>query len=199
MKIPLERPQVITLAALFIVIIVLAVAFFLGGREESIPLSSSTLKEVVAPLPVPSSSEKRTVVLFFASEEDGLLHPEERVIEAGPTPSREAGRILEELIQGSRSGFLSTLPPETKVRQVYLTKEGIAYADFSKELSVRHPSGSTAEMSTVYAVVNSLAYNFKDIKRVLILIEGTEKETLNGHVRLDLPLEPNFSLAVQVP
>ncbi len=200
MKQPLERPQVITLAALCIVIIVLALAFFLSGREERIvpaPRIPADVGSTPGPGGPASPEVMKKVILFFASESDDLLHPEERDIPAGATPAEDAGRLLDELIKGSRAGLISTLPPQTKLRQVYLTKDGTAYADFSKELSVNHPSGSAAEVSTVYAVVNSLAYNFKDVKRVLILIEGSEADTLDGHISLDRPLLPQYSLVAQ--
>lgn len=196
MKQPLERSQVITLAALFIVIAVLAVAFFLGGREEVIRPGSQTVLPATPGAPQEPSA-KRKVTLFFASEDDEWLHPEEREIEAAPTPAEEAGRVLQELIKGSRGGYLSTIPAETKLRQVYFTKEGVAYADFSKEMSANHPSGSAAEIATVYAVVNSLAYNFKDVKKVFILIDGAEKDSLSGHVNLNRPLLPYFSLVAK--
>ncbi len=62
-------------------------------------------------------------------------------------------------------------------RAIADAKEGIAYVDFSGELSADHPSGSEAELATVFAVVNTLAYNYKDVKRVFILIDGTERES----------------------
>jgi len=200
MKQPLTRTQVITLASLFIVIVVLALAFFLGGREERVVPPSSVLKDLEGPAPaVEGEGQNKTVMLFFASEADGLLHPEEREVEVGPTPAQEAGRVLDELVKGSRVGNLAVLPPDTRVRQVYFTRDGIAYVDFSGELSADHPSGSEAELATVFAVVNTLAYNYKDVKRVFILIDGTERESLGGHVRLDRALFPNYSLVAQQP
>ncbi len=200
MKQPLERSQVITLASLFVVIVVLALAFFLSGREESV-VPASRIPADIGPAPAPgrltSSDVRKKVILFFASENDDLLHPEEREIAAGTTPAEEAGRVLAELIRGSATGLVSTLPPQTKLRQVYLAKDGTAYADFSKGLGLDHPSGSEAEIATVYAVVNSLAYNFKDVKRVLILIEGVEADTLDGHISLNKPLLPQYSLVAQ--
>lgn len=202
MKQPLERSQAITLAALVVLIVVLAVALFLSGREEkTVPASRIPADVTTAPAPAPAAPGTprvmKKVTLFFASENDDYLHPEEREIPAAATPAEEAGSVLAELIKGSRAGLVATLPPQTRLRQVYLTKDGTAYADFSKELSLNHPSGSAAEMSTVYAVVDSLAYNFKDVKRVLILIEGVEADTLDGHISLDRPLLPYFSLVAQ--
>ncbi len=200
MKQPLERPQVIILAALFVIIVVLAVAFFLSGHEDRMAPPSRIPPEMTgpaAPAGPASGPASKKVVLFFASENDDLLHPEEREIPVGPTPADEAGNVLKELIQGSRAGLISTLPAQTRLRQVYLLKDGTACADFSRDLALNHPSGAAAEISTVYSVVNSLAYNFKDVKRVLILIEGTEADTLDGHISLDKPLVPSFSLVAQ--
>jgi len=196
MKQPLERTQVIILVSLFVLVTVLALAFFLGGREDRIKPPSEALLPLTPGGPT-TPAEKRKVVLFFASENDDLLHPEDQEIEAGPTPAEEAGRVLKELLLGSKGSYLSTLPPATKLRQVYFTRDGTAYADFSKELSADHPSGTAAEMSTVYAVVNSLTYNFKDVKKVFILIEGVEKETLCGHVNLNKALLPFMAMVAQ--
>jgi spore germination protein GerM len=196
MKQPLERTQVIILVSLFVLVAVLALAFFLGGREGRIKPPFEALLPATPAGPT-TPAEKKKVILFFASENDDLLHPEDREIEAGPTPAQEAARVLEELILGSKGSYLSTLPPATKLRQVYITTDGTAIADFSKELSADHPSGTAAEMATVYAVVNSLTYNFKDVKKVFILIEGVEKETLCGHVNLNKALLPFLAMVAQ--
>jgi len=38
--------------------------------------------------------------------------------------------------------------------------------------------GILRRLATVYSIVNTLAYNFKPIKKVFLLVEGSEKETL---------------------
>lgn len=140
------------------------------------------------------SRPRRTVKLLFLSEEREALVPEEREIVADPSsPAFEARQILTELIKGSSAGLLSSIPPETKLIQVYITKEGTAYADFSREFSDRHPSGSNAEIATIYAVVDSLAYNLKSVKKVCLLIDGEERETLAGHIAINHAILPDFS------
>jgi germination protein M len=66
--------------------------------------------------------------------------------------------------------------------------------DLSREIMEKHPSGSSAELATVYSIVNTLAYNFKPIKKVFLLVEGSEKETLSGHINLSQPFVPLYSL-----
>ena len=110
---------------------------------------------------------------------------------------RQAKQTIEELIKGSQKGYISPFPPEAKLRELYVTEEGVAYVDFSKDIVEKHLSGSSAEISTIFSVVNSLAYNFDDIEKVFILIEGRERETLGGHINLSRPFLPLYDLIAQ--
>lgn len=173
----------------------LAVFFFLSDNRESIknaqPGAGLSAEEGTSPS---DPRPKRMVKLLFLSDERDALIPEEREIVAdASSPAFEARQILQELIKGSRSGLLSAIPPETKLIQVYVTKDGIAYVDFSREFADRHPSGSNAEIATIYAVVDSLAYNLKAVKKVCLLVDGEERETLAGHIAINHPILPDFS------
>lgn len=71
-------------------------------------------------------------------------------------------------------------------------KDGIAYADFSKEIK-NASRGSYNEMLICYAIVNTLT-EFKHIQKVQILIEGKKCVTLNGHMDIEDPLKRNVTL-----
>jgi spore germination protein GerM len=185
----------VLLAFLAIAVAVLAVVFFRGGGQEQIKTGAGE-PAAGPPRAAAPPSESRIVTLFLTSEDDSLLHPEERRIPAGPSTVEEASSVVRELIRGSNKGLLSALPSETRLRRLFITKEGIAYVDFSKEI-VDHLAGSSEELAAVYSVVNSLAYNFKSIKKVFILVEGAEKETLGGHINLGEAFVPQYSLDAQ--
>lgn len=192
----MDIKRILILGTLFILLIILVVLFFRSRGEEKIKPSG----EITAPEQESSSQEPgeiKKITLFFPSEEDALLHPEEREILADASPVQEAKQTIEELLKGSKNGYLSPFPPETKLRELYITKEGVAYVDFSKEVQEKHLSGSSSEMATVFSIVNSLAYNFKSIKKVFILIDGGEKETLGGHIRLGRPFLPQYDLVAE--
>jgi germination protein M len=176
-----------------VVVLVLAVVLFREEGGEKIKTVAEIPFTESEPEPA-LSGETKTVTLFFLSEQDGLLHAEEREIQSDPSVTTQARETVAALIRGSEKGYVNPLPPETSVRQLFLTKEGIAYVDFSKEIMEMHPSGSSAELGTVYSIVNTLAYNFKPIKKVFILVEGNEKETLGGHINLNQAFTPQFSL-----
>jgi spore germination protein GerM len=179
-----------------VALIVLIIVFFRGeGQEKIRPAAALSPSEKAAVREQPG--EIKFVTLFFLSEEDGLFHREQRRIAAGPSVIQEAEEVVRDLIGGSEKGFISCLPPETRLRQLFITKDGTAYVDFSKELTEKLSPGSSTELAAVYSVVNSLTYNFAQIKKVFILIEGGEKETLGGHVSLSRAFAPFYSLNVE--
>ena len=190
------RKRVAILGFLFVVLVIIVVVFFLSGIKEKIIPVVPASPPGVEPLPV-QPGQTRSVVLFFLSEEDTLLHPEQREIPADLSVVRQAKQTIEELIKGSQKGYISPFPPEAKLRELYVTEEGVAYVDFSKDIVEKHLSGSSAEISTIFSVVNSLAYNFDDIEKVFILIEGRERETLGGHINLSRPFLPLYDLIAQ--
>lgn len=193
----MAKSRTSVLIVLAVILAALVIIFILGLSPERIAKPADVTETPVAGGPV--SNETKTVTLFFLREDDGRFLPEDRKIPVSDSVAREAESVLLELIKGSTTGLPSALPPETKVLQVFLTKDGTAYADFSKDLAAAHPSGADAETATVYAIVDSLAYNFKTIKKVVILIDGEERETLNGHITLDRAFVPDFTLIAKTP
>jgi spore germination protein GerM len=188
----ISKPALL-LSVLGLALLVLMIVFFTGGGGEKVKrfIDANVPK---APDSSAHPAEPRTVTLFFIADDDDLLHKETREIAAGPTEADEAERTLAELIRGSESGLVSPLPPGTRVRQVFIAKDGLATVDFSREIAEGFPYGSTSELAAVYAVVNTLVYNFKPVKKVVLLVEGAERETLGGHVDLSRAFFPDYSL-----
>jgi hypothetical protein len=148
----------------------------------------------------PSAAEIRiSVKLLFPSETEPALVVEERAVAYSPELPRQLRLVLEELLRGSQSEHLPPLPADTKILAVYITAEGLAYVDLSKEAAAGQPGGSLDERLSVYAVVNTLASNFPAVRRVQILIDGKPAETLAGHVDLSRPLVPDLTLIAEPP
>jgi spore germination protein GerM len=106
-----------------------------------------------------------------------------------------AKQILQKLQDGPHSGTMFPgMPKDTKVQDLFVSEQGIAFIDFSNTISTNHPGGVLNEMTTIYSIVNSLTYNLGEIKQVKILIGGIEKETLAGHCLLLLPMEMDLSI-----
>jgi spore germination protein GerM len=138
--------------------------------------------------------EKRGILLYFSDGESEYLIGEKREILKRDEVEEEAKDAINELIKGPKGKLIPTLPPQTKLLGLELGEDGVAKVNFNKALSKDHPGGSSAEMMTLYSIVNSLTLNFSQIKRVQILIEGKAVETIAGHLSLRQPILPKPDL-----
>jgi germination protein M len=135
---------------------------------------------------------KKTVVLFFASQDQKILQEEIREILGTATTTEDAKRTLAELVKGPESDLAPTLPRAAQVRSLFIDASGTAYADFDRELKEGHRGGAQEELCSVFSIVDTLTSNFAQIKRVQILVEGVEIPTLAGHVDTRMPLPPRY-------
>ena len=138
--------------------------------------------------------EEKTVTLYFSDSEGEYLVGEKREILKRREAREEAEETITELIKGPKGKLIPTLPLRTKLLSLQLDERGLAKVNFNKALSKDHPGGSSAEIMTVYSIVNSLTLNFPQIRRVQILIEGEVGESIAGHLSLDQPVSPNLDL-----
>ena len=131
---------------------------------------------------------KREVTLYFSDQEAEYLIGEKREIRKKDEVEEEVQEVIRELIKGPKGRLLPTLPSQTELLSLQLDDKGIARVNFSRALSKDHPGGSSAEVMTVYSVVNTLIINFPVIKRVQFLVEGKEIESITGHLSLSRPI-----------
>ena len=137
---------------------------------------------------------RKMVTLYFSGEEEEYLTGEKREILNKGDAQEEAKEIIHELIKGPKGKLIRTLPPRTKLLALQIDEKGVAKVDFDKALSRDHPGGSSAEIMTVYSIVNSLTLNFPQIKGVQILIEGERGGSITGHLVLDRPIPSKADL-----
>ena len=155
---------------------------------EPVEVDADPDDEVVADEPLRTTA----VEIYFPSARYNGLVGEFREIFATATPGDRAKQIISDLISGPTTDkCLRAVPPGTRLRQVYVLPDGTAYLDFSTELTEGIGGGSMKELLTVYAIVDSVAFNVREVHRVAILIGGRPIETMNGHVDLRGPLKPN--------
>ncbi len=140
-----------------------------------------------------ASTPGQTVTLYFVSLDQRQLLAEKRQMALAAGEADRIRQILLALIEGSHLSFGRTLPPSTDIRAVFLTTDGTAYVDFSDDALADFTPGIASETLAVYSVVNSLAANIPAVKRVKILMQGREVETLDGHADLNDPFAPDPS------
>jgi spore germination protein GerM len=179
-----------TLAAL-IVLCILAGGFL--AYSYKLFLSTGT-KEGREPMPrkvLPKLAKVRAH-LYFLGPDHRFLKAEERTLVQQDGVVERGRAIVCALIEGPEGEFLPTVPAATSLLAFFVTEDGIAYVDFDRAISEKHPGGSLSELFTIFSIVNTLALNIPEIEAVKILIEGREAKTLAGHIDIRFPFRPDM-------
>ena len=159
------------------------------------PATAATPAEEAGGPSFTSEQNRREVLLFFQEANSDSLGPERRKIFLTTSIADQAKQIVVELINGPQeAGLLPTVPPQARLRGLYLDRVGTAYVDLSSEVSDLHPGGSDGEIATIYSLVDSLIYNLPEIKRVHFLVNGEERDTLKSHLDLRRDYQKDLSI-----
>jgi hypothetical protein len=166
--------------------------------------ASQLLERMVSPGVAPQNPETPAApaanvphiiaTLYYGTADGQALAAVKREVPLGDGPRAQGRQILESELQAAPAPYLSLIPAGTMLRAFYITDRGDAFVDLSPEVSAMHPGGSTNELLTVYAIVNTVTANLSSVERVQILIGGKQADTLAGHVDLRRPFERDTSL-----
>lgn len=85
-------------------------------------------------------------------------------------------------------GQFQPFPDHSSLRALFLLQGGQVVLDLGGP--VREGGGSDTETARVYGLVDTLSWNFPEVKAVKILVGGQEVDTLLGHLDLSRPLPP---------
>ena len=99
--------------------------------------------------------------------------------------SHELGRsILGALMAGPpNSALAATFPVDTQVRALFIS-DGRAWVDLGIPDSRLENMDTVSELLAIYSLVNSLTLNIPGVKQVKLLVNGSDVDTLGGHVSL---------------
>ncbi|HVC21371.1 MAG TPA: GerMN domain-containing protein [Vicinamibacterales bacterium] len=147
----------------------------------------------------PAATGRRIMARLFYVANDGLsLVPVGREVPFGETTAEQARALITAQLAPVQPPLVSAIPAGTTLKALYVTDKGDAYVDLSPEVAKNHPGGTTAELLTVYTIVDAVTVNLPAITGVQILVDGQEVDTLAGHVDLRRPLQKNLTF-VEAP
>lgn len=169
------------------------------GLERLVAPGAPAESSATAPSAPPPGVPRITATLFYGSADGQSLVPVRREVALAEGVVPQGREILMTQLQGAPSPYVSVIPEGTLLRAFYVTERGDAFVDVSADVSSKHPGGSFTELLTVYAIVNSVTANLPTIKRVQILIDGQEADTLAGHIDLRRPLQQDLALVRDEP
>jgi spore germination protein GerM len=161
-----------------------------AGGDPSAPAATTPGAAGGAPA---AAQRKITATLYYVAEDGMSLVPTQREVPFGEAVVDQARHIVEAQIAPVQRPLASAVPPQTRLRALYVTESGEAFVDLSREITAGHPGGALEELFTVYTIVNALTVNLPAITGVQILVDGKEADTLAGHVDLRQPLTKNLT------
>jgi len=178
---------------------VLALIAWSMARMSAPPSDAPPRDPPVASTPAPAAETAHiTATLFFGSPDGQALVPLRRDVTLAQNVVEQGRHILTAQLQEvPPDPYVSVIPEGTTLRAFYLTDRGDAFVDLSPEIVAGHAGGSSSELLTVYALVGAVTANLPSAKRVQILVDGREIDTLAGHVDLRRPLSQDGSLVRQ--
>ncbi len=130
--------------------------------------------------------KEENVKLYFSTSDAMYLDTEDRTVKGRNIYLETVNALIKGPIT---SDLVKTIPDDVEVLNISKNNDTIQ-VDFSEEIITNHWGGSSGEILTVYSIVNTLT-QFEGIKRVEVLVEGKEVETLVGHMDLSVPIETN--------
>ena len=184
----MQRPSraAMAIGALAIAAVIL-VLVFAPGRRRAQPAPGSGRQ------PAPAAAERKiTATLYYISEDGMSLVGTQREVPFGEAVHEQARHILEAQLGAAPAPLASAIPDGTALRALYVTDRGDAFVDLSSDARTKHTGGALDELFTVYAIVDALTVNLPAIRRVQILVDGREVDTLAGHVDLRHPLQKSL-------
>jgi len=134
---------------------------------------------------------KISVRLYYITEDGSRLYAVERDVAYGEGTVQQAREIVNAQLAPVVEPLVSGVPQGTKLRELFVTENGTAFVDLSREVATAHTGGMLNELLTVYTIVDVLTANLPAVTSVQILIDGKEVETLAGHIDLRRPLAKN--------
>lgn len=159
------------------------------GRDPAARIAELT-GDVRQP-PADQAAGDRAVVLVFPEWDVSGYVTERRIIPSRGHPEEDLRALFGELCKGpTTSGAVSSLPQRTQLLSVFLDRSGRhVVLDFSAEFVTEHTGGSASEVATLTSILRTVALNFPELQTCRILVDGSEVETLAGHVGLEAPFD----------
>lgn len=185
------QPRSRSLPGLILLTLTASVAVGIGWWV-AVQLTNSEPMSISPPSQQETISDKRMVYLYFGDAKEKHLVAEQRIMDITNDHVAFGTKLIQTLIEGSLHGAVRTLPEDAQIRSFFINDANIAYIDFEQDSFRNHPGGVGTETLSIYSIVNTLVLNMDVIRKVKILIGGTEADTLAGHVALREPFEVNM-------
>jgi len=157
-----------------IVLFLLLAAYFFSQRVV-------TQTTAAAGPAIPQQQGKGITLYLATGESDKFAQRKYSVKENMAWPDQIRG-LIESMFEKPAPGEVSLWPFSLRVRSVYLLKNGLLILDLEEGVQYNQTSSAATELRVLRSIVRTLVDNFPEVQKVKLLINGSEAETLAGHL-----------------
>jgi len=130
--------------------------------------------------------------LYFSAPDGAHLKAVSKQFPPGLDAHKLGRALVRALITGpAPSGVKRIFPGNTRVNALFIT-DGDAYVDLGMDPDSLGASDTMTEYLGVYSLTNTLTVNIPQIRRVKILVNGSEDASFGGHISLAAFFETNM-------
>lgn len=127
--------------------------------------------------------------LLYPGEEDMYLTELSLPLPSHGNAQKDMAEVIRRYLAGpAGEGQVHPFPEHCGLRALFLRGSSEVVVDLTGP--VRTGGGSATETARVYGLVDTIAWNFREVRSVRILVDGQEVDTLLGHLDLSRPLPP---------
>jgi hypothetical protein len=175
-----------TLAAVVLAAVLLAAGIggYLWLRTAGAPQPAPVQRQETGPAaPVEKPNEPFMATLYLPAE--GRLNAAVVAVKREPDIQLQARETIAAVLAGDRGGKTAVLK-DLQLRALYLDAAGTVYLDLLPVAAGQKEIRASVqeELLAVYALVNTVAQNFPEVRQVRVLVDGREAQTLAGHIDL---------------
>jgi hypothetical protein len=173
---------------LIAVLVLLAACIALAGYLVHLKRLSDQRQQrlaQVSPIEAPPQANTRTATLIVADDSSGKLVPRKAELAAGSDVGEQIRSELRALFTIYRApdsphGFSK----EADIRDVYVLGSDAVVIDTNAAFAAAYPNNARREELTIESMVRTIAANHPEIRRVKMLVDGRERDTMAGNVSL---------------
>jgi len=148
-------------------------------------MEAQARREVVQqPIATPTDVKVKAKLFWASVDTPGTIEPVEVELRLSATPVQRAKQLISALILNVPKPEQRVLPADLALLELYILPDGTVIADFSLALATATPSGILSEQMAVDSIARTLEANVPGVRRLKLLVNGQETETLAGHVDL---------------
>jgi hypothetical protein len=155
--------------------------------------------------PIPAVQDQQTarqllrdepLSITFYYPHEGALATASAVVKRQPDTQSLARAALTALFADQRAAQEPVLR-DIRLREVFVDGSGTAYIDLTPGLRKDVRGSAWEEQLAIYSLVNTLLQNFEELKRVMLMMDGREAQTLAGHMDLSRTFTKRMDLVKQ--